>query len=94
MENERWISLESLAGYYQIELSFIHTLQDYGLVQITTVENEPCVDRECIGDIERLIRLHYDLEINMAGIDAISHLLERIRLLQEEINQLKNRLGE
>jgi hypothetical protein len=93
MENERWISLEQLAGHYEIEVSFIHTLGEYGLVEVTTIENIPCVDRECLADVERLMRLHYDLEINLAGLDAISHLLQRIRTLQKEVTDLRNRLG-
>ena len=94
MENEKYISIDNLAGYYEIEVSFFQSLGEMGLVSIRTVENKPCVERDCLSDLERMIRLHYDLEINMAGLDAISHLLVKVRELQSEVNRLKNRLGE
>jgi hypothetical protein len=40
--------------------------------------------------LEQIIRLHYDLDINLEGIDAIAHLAERIKMMQNEITGLKN----
>ena len=39
-----------------------------------------------------MVRLHYDLEINMEGIDAITHLLKKLQTMQDEISVLKNKL--
>jgi len=36
--------------------------------------------------------LYHDLEINIAGIEAITHLLERVEQLQEEMRVLRNRV--
>lgn len=93
MENERLITLETICGHYKIETSFIHTLNEYGLIEITHVENVECVDKECLGEIESLMSLHYDLNINMEGIDAISHLLKRVKEMQRELRDLRNQLG-
>lgn len=38
------------------------------------------------------MRLHYDLEINIEGIDAIYNLLEQVNSLRKEITTLNNRL--
>jgi hypothetical protein len=40
-----------------------------------------------------MVHLHYDLDINIEGIEAISHLLDRVDNLQRELITLKNRLG-
>ncbi len=41
----------------------------------------------------RIIRLYYELDINLEGIEAIIHLLQRIDThQQEEIIALRNRL--
>ena len=45
-----------------------------------------------IPDVERYSRMYYDLSINIAGIDAIHHMLERIELLQQEVRSLRNEL--
>jgi len=57
------------------------------------VKKTRCLYEEEIQTIEKMIRLHYDLEINLEGIEAISHLLKRVDGLQEELTSLKNRLS-
>jgi len=93
METEHLITLQNVCVNYNIEVSFIQSLNEFGLVEIITVNEMPFIEKEHLGDIERMMRLHYDLEINMAGIDAISNLLQRVQELQKEITTLKNRLG-
>lgn len=92
MENENLISVEQLCANYNVEISFIHTLTEFGLVEIVTIEAIPCISKEQIKDLERLIHLHYELDINMEGIDAIHNLLQKVDLLQAELKELKNRL--
>jgi hypothetical protein len=93
MENEKMITLESLLQHYEVELSFIHSLQDFGLVTIVEVEGKTYLDQDHLGDLERMIRLHYDLEINMAGIDAISNMLQKMNEMQAELTKLRNQLN-
>jgi hypothetical protein len=38
------------------------------------------------------MRMHYDLDINMEGIDVISHLLKRMNSLQDELRLTQNKL--
>ena len=40
-----------------------------------------------------MIRLHYDLDINLEGIETIFHLLERIETLQHEMHELRKKIG-
>jgi hypothetical protein len=63
-----------------------------GLTEITTIEQSRFIDTERLLDLEKFVRLHYELDINLEGIEAITHLLQKIKSLQEEINSLKNRL--
>ena len=42
--------------------------------------------------LEKIIRFYYDLDINIEGIETITHLLKRINSMQDEITTLKNRL--
>jgi hypothetical protein len=39
-----------------------------------------------------MIRLHHELDINVEGVEAISHLLMLIEKMQEELTVVKNRL--
>lgn len=75
-----------------IEPSFIDLLQEGGLIDIQTEGGERYLLFSQLPDVERYSRMYYDLSINMEGIDAIHHLLERISEMQCEINRLRNRL--
>jgi len=92
MENDEMITLEVVCINYEIEPSFIDSLLEYGLLEITTVENTRFLEMKRIRDLERWIHLHYDLDINLEGIQTISHLLERVTYLQDELSMLRNRL--
>ena len=93
MENDQLITLQSICTYYNVEVSFVRSLNEFGLVEIITRDETPYVDKDCLRDLEKMMRLHYDLDINMAGIDAISNLLQRVDELQKEIKALKNQLS-
>lgn len=93
MEPEKYIRITELCSYYSIEDSFIHSLRDYGLMEIVVLEDQEVIPETQVKDFEKMLRLHYDLEINLEGIDAINHLLHQIRDLQEEVKLLKNKLN-
>ena len=75
-----------------IDPSFLYTLEKGGLIEIDTVEGESYLPASQLYDVERYTRMYYDLSINVEGIDAIHHLLERIKSMQKEINHLKHKL--
>ena len=75
-----------------IEPSFIEMLQESGLIDIQAENGERYLLFSQLPDVERYSRMYYDLSINMEGIDAIHHLLERMEEMQREIHSLQNRL--
>ena len=94
MEHENLIPAKDLCVYHNIEYSFIHDLEDSGLISVTSVQKEMYIPEEEMQKVERFIRLHYDLDINVEGLETISYLLERMEKLQREIVHLKNRVGD
>ena len=75
-----------------IEPSFIEMLQESGLIDIQAENGERYLLFSQLPDVERYSRMYYDLSINMEGIAAIHHLLERMEEMQREIHSLHNRL--
>jgi len=92
MKTENLIPVQEFIMHHKIEMSFIHSLNESGLIQITTVERTQYISREQLSDLEKMIRLHYELDINIEGIESIAHLLQRVENLHEELTVLKNRL--
>ncbi|HEX5555621.1 MAG TPA: chaperone modulator CbpM [Chitinophagaceae bacterium] len=92
MEKQDLISTDELCAQYQVEYSFIDGLQEHGLLKITTIKETRCVPTDSLADLERFIRLHYEMDINLEGIEAINHLLHRVEEMQHQLNQVHNRL--
>ncbi len=92
MQTNELIPALECCKYYNIEKSFIYDLQQHGLIEITVVEQEPYIPANRLTDLEKLIRLHYDLEINIEGMEAIAHMLQRMENLQHEVQYLKQKL--
>ncbi len=92
MQNQKLISINEFCTNHNIELSFIIALVDNGLIESSNSQNLQHIHVEQLPQIERWIRMFYDLDINLEGIEAISHLLKRVSIMQEEMISLRNRL--
>lgn len=92
MANENLIPADEFCVRYNAELSFITALHEFGLIEVTTVEENFFIDANQLQKLEQYTRWHYDLDINLEGIEVIDHLLNRVKNLQNEINYLQNRL--
>jgi len=92
MKTENLILVRQFCISHEIEVSFVESLHEYGLVEIMVIEKEPYIDSQQLTSLEKLIRLHYELQVNMEGLDVISALLKKIDHLQQERRELKNRL--
>lgn len=75
-----------------IEPSFIDMLKEGGLINIHTEDNERYLLLSELPNLERYSRMYYDLSINMEGIDAIHHLLERMEGMRREMDALRRQL--
>ena len=91
METE-FITINEYCINYDIEPSFIVELEASGIIIFTTIGEEKCIHQEQFSELDKYIHLHYDLQINIEGIDAIRHLLQRVSQMQEEIRELNEKL--
>jgi len=92
MNTSEFIPISEISTNYQIEVSFFNQLQDNGLIKITTYKQTPCIALDAIQDLEKMIRMHHELNINIQGIDIAFNLLQKVEKLQNELNSLKNKL--
>ena len=93
METNDLISLQRFCAHYNIPFSFINALNEFDLIEIVTIQETQCIYKTQIKDIEKMIRFHYELDINIEGIDAIYNLLKQVESLKDEINELNNKLN-
>ena len=92
MQTQHFIAVEACCEYYNIDADFINALHEYGLIEMNIIEEKKVIHDDDLQELEKFIHLHYDLNINMEGIDAIRHLLDRVKILQGEIISLQNKI--
>jgi hypothetical protein len=92
MLSENMIPANEFCVHHNIEVSFIYSLEEYGLIETTVLDGDRFIDATQVGELEKLVRLHYDLNINLEGIDVIKYLLQQLNHMDHEITELKNKL--
>ena len=92
MERTDLILVNDFCVYHQVSYTFITGLQEAGLVDVITIEGESFLPADRIRDVEKLVRFHVDMDINMEGIEAISNLLRQIEEMQQNLHNLQQKL--
>lgn len=90
--NER-ISREEIVKLYKIEVQFFNDLVDCGLLR-THQENEVhYLLYDELPVLERFANWHYDLEVNIPGLEIIHELLQKLEQAQREKLSLLQKLN-
>lgn len=87
--NTEFIIIREYSSYSNIDTEFILSLGEEGLIEISVIDEEPSIHIAQIEILERYARWHYDLSVNIAGIDIIQNLLDKMDEMRKEINRLK-----
>ena len=92
MNIENFIPLDKLCTYYKVEMSLLSNLNEIGLIEIETIEQTQYIHQDRIQSVEKILRMHRELDVNIEGIDIIFNLLQKIDALEHELISVKNRL--
>jgi len=93
MEQTDMIVLDEFCTSHQVEVSFVRTLEEHGLIETIIVNETLYIQENELSKLEQILRLHQELNINSEGVDAIINLLKRIENMQNEITVLRNKLN-
>ncbi len=93
MQREDLVSIPEFCGYHHLEMTFVQTLEQRGLIEIVTLEQVQYVQSGQLARLEKFVRLHQELAIHADDLDVVSDLLERLDELQNQVTQLQNRLA-
>lgn len=93
MENENLIAVVDFCRYYKVDQSFVQVLEQHGLVETVRLEQTVFVQMDHLASLEKLVRLHRDLDIPAENLDIISQLLSEVESLRREVRRLRNQVG-
>lgn len=84
MDQEK-ITIEDFCQYYKAEISFIRSLQDSGLIEFIERDEDDYISFDEMPRLEKFVRMHYDLDINLEGLETIDYLLQKVEDLQKKL---------
>jgi chaperone modulatory protein CbpM len=90
--NER-ISREELVEIYKIEITFFDELVEFGLLNVQTENEVRYLMYEDLPVFERFANWHYDLEINLPGLEVIDNMLQKMEHLKQRNRELIHKLS-
>ncbi|MEO8253254.1 MAG: chaperone modulator CbpM [Flavobacterium sp.] len=93
MNSEELVLIDLFCQHHSIELNFISAIKEYGLIEVIIVEEKEYFSAKQLSSVEKIIRLHYDLEINLEGIDVILNLLNQIEDYKRQLLTHQNRVA-
>ncbi|MFB5945950.1 chaperone modulator CbpM [Albibacterium profundi] len=74
------------------EVDFIDSLEEVGLIETSVIEGERFIHEDQLADLERYSTWHYEMDINIEGIDALRNAVKKMHQLQSEIASLREKL--
>ncbi len=92
MMSER-ISVKEVIQIYKIEDHFLNELISSDLLHPETENSTTYIVYEELHHLERFANWHYDLEINLPGIEIIHKLLNQLEDLRHENRRLSEIAG-
>ena len=93
MATDNLTTAQDFCSYHQIDYTLITAFHDAGLLELTIVNQTTYIPQAQLSSAERLIRLYDELGINIEGLAAVTHLLQRMESLRQEVVVLRNRLS-
>lgn len=92
MDIKKYIPVLHLCDLYHTEVTFFRELNEHGLIEIVSEDNSLYVHQDTIYEVEKIIRIHKELNINIEGVDVVLNLLEKVDQLQHELERARSRL--
>ncbi|CAM1364528.1 putative MerR family transcriptional regulator [Tenacibaculum litoreum] len=92
MSDKELISVQKVIVHHNLDEQFIESIESFQLIEFIVKDSNKYLHTEQLPILEKIIRLHYDLEVNMQGIDVINNMLDRMDSMHKTIQQLENKL--
>ncbi|WP_209390236.1 chaperone modulator CbpM [Chryseobacterium sp. RR2-3-20] len=87
------ISREELVKIYNIEITFFDELVDSGLINIQTENEVRYLLYKDLPSFEKFTNWHYDLDINLPGLEVIHNMLQKMEDLKQKNRELLGKLS-
>ena len=92
MATQKLVAVKEFCLHHNISNDFIIELYQNEIIELVTVKRTRFIPEKNLHTLEKIIRLHNDLEINLEGIQTILHLLSALEKKEAQLSTLRNQL--
>jgi len=92
IQTKKLVTVDEFCLLSNVETSFVTSLEQSGLIELLVIQETRYVEADQLRQLEKMVRFHYEWDINLEGLETIMHLLQQINTLHDETMTLKNRL--
>lgn len=92
MKNDNLIPVQDFCVHHHIEIQFIDSLAETGVIEVMHIEQNQYFDDENLNKVEMLVRLHQELSIHAEDMDVVERLIDKVAALQNELRAAQQRL--
>ena len=90
---KKYIEIREFCKGHDLEEGFVYELYALGIIKIKKVDELAVLRLRDLGRLERLVRMHRDLELNVQGLQAVQHVLDQLEIARNEIRALRTMMG-
>ena len=88
----RYVTIQEFSSFHQVDIHLIEAFIQFGLLEPVDEDNQYCIREEDIEPLEAMVRLHAELDVNLAGLESIMHMRQRLLQLQSRVEELEGQL--
>jgi hypothetical protein len=83
------IKLEVFCQFHNVDHELIYSLIEYGFFEVVKENEDIFIPNSEVEEVERFVRLSTELGVNLAGLEVINHMRQKMLLLRRELSNLK-----
>jgi len=92
MKEQDLIPIGTLCEQYRLKLSFFEEMGEIGLIELTVYKGGKHLHQDSLHQVEKILRIHRELRVNLEGVDVVMNILQRQEQLRQELLRVQNRL--
>jgi chaperone modulatory protein CbpM len=93
MATKKMIAVKEFCSHHNISVEFVEELYFNEMIELEKVKRKSFIAEKDLQHLEKAVRLHNELHINIEGIQTILHLLSSLEKKEAELKTLRNQLA-
>jgi hypothetical protein len=92
MATQKLIAIKEFCVHHQIPADLILQMEQFEMVELVWIKRTGYIPAKSLSGLEQILRIYQDLQINLEGIQAVLHLLDKLEEKEAALQKLRDQL--